>query len=76
MGALSPEEQKVFDALVAKVNSPVVEKLFNDAGDVLEYLVQHFPGFTADPDNRQAAIDAVRVTFPKKSESASDETAS
>ena len=64
MATLSPEEQKVFEALVAKQSAPVEEKLFSDAGDVLRYLVVNFPGFTAHPEHRQQAVDAVNATYP------------
>lgn len=65
MSALSADEQRMFDALVAKQNQPVVEKAFSDIGDVIRYLVANHPGFSVNPEQRQEAIDVVDATYPK-----------
>lgn len=63
--ALTPEEQALFEKLVEKQSAPaVVKKAFSDIGDVLRYLVANHPGFTANPDDRQVALDVVNATYP------------
>lgn len=64
MAALSPEEKAVFDALVAKQNEVVTEKLFHDVGDVLRYLVANSTAFTVNPESRQEALDVVNAAYP------------
>jgi len=72
VSALSPDEQKIFDALVAKQNEPVTEKAFNDVGDVLKYLVHNFPGFSTNPEQRQEALDVLESAFPKAAATANE----
>lgn len=65
MATLSADEEALLKALQAKLAAPAVEtKLFNDAGDVLRYLVDNFPGFSANPEQRSEAHAAVDATFP------------
>lgn len=65
MADLTAEEQAVWDKLVAKVNTPVVKKAFEDVGDVLKYLVAQSDKFTANPEDRQVALDVIEAAFPK-----------
>jgi len=62
---LSPEEQRLLAELQTKANEVEQEPAFKDIGDVLRYLVSTSDKFSANPDDRQVALDVIEAAFPK-----------
>jgi aspartate/methionine/tyrosine aminotransferase len=64
---LSPEKQRVLDALLEEVRAPeFVEQTFDDIYDVVEFLVHHSTAFSGNPELREAAKKAVRSNENKE----------
>ncbi len=58
--ALTADEQKILDELMAKQNAPAEpQKFFNDVYDILEFLVHHSTAFSGNEELRQEAKDVI-----------------
>jgi hypothetical protein len=62
--ALTADEQALLERLSAKASEPVAKKVFESVGDVLTYLVTTSDKFTANPDDRQVALDVIKAAYP------------
>ena len=62
--ALTADEQRLLAELSAKANEPEAKKAFETVGDVLRYLITTSDKFTANPDDRQVALDVIEKAYP------------